>query len=131
MTRHKRRDTTLTALPANDGKVVAVRGPSQALLLLTEALELHRKLALLHFVVRELLEVASETKLVADPDEPLGGVVLVPLDRVAVVHGELVVEVVVAFANRAKGGDHVVARSVLVVERRLTEPVRERVHAEG
>ena len=90
----------LTALPADDGQVVAVRCPIQALLLLPEPLKLHRQLALLNFVVRELLEVARKPERGAHPDEPLGGVVLVPPDRVAVVHRKLVVEVVISLAHR-------------------------------
>ena len=74
--------------------------------------------------------MGCQTELGCDPDEPLGRVVLVPLDRVAEVHRELVVEVVVALADRRERGDEVVARGVLVVERRLAEPVRERVDAE-
>ena len=82
-------------------------------------------LALLNFVIRELLEVASKPEHGAHPGEPLGGVVLVPPDRVAIVHRELMVEVVVALAERAQRGDDVVAGSVLVVEGCLPEPVRE------
>ena len=48
---------------------------------------------------RPHLQVRSKSKLLANPNEPLGRVVLVPLDRVPVVHGELVVEVVVALPN--------------------------------
>ena len=121
----------LEALPVDDREVGAVGGPGQVVLLLAETLELHRELALLDFVVGEDLEVAGETEFRADPDEPLRRVVLVPLDGVTVVHGELVVEVVVALANRAERSYDVVAGSVLIVERSLTEPVRERVHAEG
>lgn len=66
----------------------------------------------------------GEPDFLAGGDEPFGGVVLVPLDRVAVVHGELVVEVVVPLADGDEGGDHVVSRGVLVVEGRLAEPVR-------
>lgn len=73
----------------------------------------------------------SETELRHGPDEPLGWVVLEPLDGVSEVHGELVVEVVVALADSAKSGEEVVARSVLVVERLVTEPVSQRVDAEG
>ena len=75
--------------------------------------------------------MASETEPGADGDEPLGGVVLVPSDGVTVVHGELVVEVVVAFTDGGESGDEVVTRSVLVVEGRLAEPVGERVDTEG
>ena len=75
--------------------------------------------------------MAGETEPSADGDEPLGGVVLVPSDGVTVVHGELVVEVVVAFADGGESGDEVVTRGVLVVEGRLAEPVGERVDAEG
>ena len=48
------------------------------------------------------------------PNEPLGGVVLVPLHAVAVVARELVVEVVVALADRDNRGDERVARGVAV-----------------
>ena len=44
---------------------------------------------------------------------------------------ELVMEVVVALSNRDKSSDPMVARSVLVVERSLSEPVSERVDAES
>ena len=74
--------------------------------------------------------MARQPDLLAHIYEPLGRVVLVPPDRVTVVHRELVVEVVVALADGSKRGDEVVARRVLVVERSLAEPVRERVHAE-
>ncbi len=40
-------------------------------------------------------------------------------------------EVVVTFSNRDKSSDPMVARSVLVVERSLSEPVSERVDAES
>ena len=75
--------------------------------------------------------MASETELLHNPDKPLGRVILVPLDGVTVVHGELVVEVVVTFADSDESGDHVVARSVLVIEGSLAEPVSERVDAES
>jgi len=42
-----------------------------------------------------------------------------------------VVEVVVTFADGDKCRDEVVARGVLVIERCLSQPVRERVDAEG
>jgi len=57
-----------------------------------------------------------QPELLAHPDEPLGWIVLVPLDRVAVVHGELVVEVVVPFADGDEGSDKVVTRGVCVVK---------------
>jgi hypothetical protein len=55
---------------------------------------------------------------------------LVPPERAAVVHGELVVEVVVALAHREDGGHEVVPRRVSVVVVRPAEPVREGVDAE-
>ena len=69
------------------------------------------------------LEVRSKSELLANPNEPLGGVVLVPLDCIPVVHRELMVEVVVAFPNGDECGNQVIARSVLVVERRFAQPV--------
>ena len=75
--------------------------------------------------------MASKAELLHNPDEPLGRVILVPLDGVTVVHGELVVEVVVTFTDSDESSDHVVARSVLVIEGSLAEPVSERVDAES
>lgn len=120
----------LTALPADDRQVVAIRSEAKALLLLAQTLELHGELTLADLVVGEDLEVARKAELLTHPDEPLRWVVLVPFDRVPVVHGELVVEVVVALADRDQRGNEVVTRSVLVVEWCLAEPVRKRVHAE-
>lgn len=87
--------------------------------------------ALLDFVGAELLEVGSKAELAPQPDAPLGGVVLVPLDGVAVVGGELVMEVVVAFTEGDESSDDVVPGAVAVVEGLVTEPVSERVDAEG
>ena len=42
----------------------------------------------------------------------------------------LMVEVVVTLANGHEGGDHMVARSVLVIERRFTQPMSERIDTE-
>ena len=87
-----------------------------------------------------------EAELAAHPDEPFRGVVLVPLDSVAEVHRELVMEVMVAFTNGNElrsismrptsspqatySSDEVILRRMLIVERRLADPVRERVDAE-
>ena len=58
---------------------------------LLQLLELHRELALLDLVVREHLELRREAEHVRREDEPLRGIVLIPLDGVAEVLGELVV----------------------------------------
>lgn len=67
--------------------------------------------------------MTGQSHLSADPDEPLRGVILIPLDGVSVVHGELVMEIVVTFANSDKGSDKVVLGRVLVIEGGLTEPM--------
>jgi hypothetical protein len=64
-------------------------------------------------------------------NEPLGWVVLEPLDGVSEIHRELVVEVVVAFTDGTEGSEEVVAGSVLVIERLVSEPMSERVDTEG
>ena len=75
--------------------------------------------------------MGSETKDRHGRDEPLGRVVLEPLDGVSEIHGELVVEVVVTFTNGAESSEEVVAGSVLVIEGLVSEPVSERVDTEG
>ncbi len=129
---------------------MARRGPRDALLRFEQLLQLHGQLAFAHLVfgedlctvrsvsraiVRGLprtahLEMRREPHFLTRPNEPFGGIVLIPFNSVAVVHGKLMVEVVVSLANRDERSRKVVARRVLVVERRLTEPVRERVDAE-
>ena len=92
--------------------------PRELLLGLVQTLQFHGELTFTDLIVGErlqdgstrtsqhfsqerlYLQVRSKSKLLADPNEPLSGVILVPLDRVPVVHGELVVEVMVAFPNR-------------------------------
>lgn len=93
--------------------------------LLVELLEFHCKLTLFDFVLREDLKVRSKAKELHACDEPLGGVILVPLDGVAVVHWELVMEIVVTLSEGDKRGEDVIARSVLIVEGSLTKPVSE------
>lgn len=101
------------------------------LLGLPQTLKLHGQLALPHFILGERLQVGREAELVADPDEPLCRVVLVPLDCVAVIYRELVVEIVIPLSVRNERSNHMVTGRVLVVKWRLPKPVRKGVDAEG
>jgi len=121
----------LKVLPRHDREIIVRHGPLEVLGRLGNLLELHRVLALLDLVRRERLEVRGEAKVRHGKDEPLGRVVLVPLDGVPVVLGELVVEVVVTFTDRDEGSHKVITRRVLVVKGSVTEPMSERVDAEG
>ena len=78
-----------------------------------------------------MLEVVGQAELLPHPDGPLGGVVLVPLNGIAVVRGEFVVEVVVAFAEGGKGSDHVITGGVAVIKGLLAQPVGKGVDTEG
>ena len=118
---------------------------------LSEAFQLHRELAFANFVVRESLkstnissatmttfmtkktnlQLVGQADLFHSPDEPFGGIVLMPFDGVPVVHGELVVEIVITLSNGDKSSDHMITGGVLVVERSFTEPMSERVDTEG
>lgn len=118
-------------IPLDNGKLVERNTPVELRSLLVELLLELLNTALFDFVGAELLEVGGEAELAPEPDAPLGGVVLVPLDGVAVVRGEFVVEVVVALAESDKRSDDVVPGAVAVVEGLVTEPVGKRVDAEG
>jgi hypothetical protein len=120
----------LEAIPADDGKVVRVGGPFEISTNLLQLLEFHGELTLLDFVVGEALEVASKTDPAANANEPLGRIVLVPFDSIAIIGGELVMEIVVSFTDGNKCGQDVVARRVLIVEWSITEIMREGVDAE-
>lgn len=75
--------------------------------------------------------MGCETESRHGGNEPLGRVVLEPLDGVSEIHRELVVEVVVTFTDGAEGSEKVVAGSVLVIEGLVSEPMSERVDTEG
>ena len=118
-------------VPVDNGELLERYTPVEGSTLLVELLLELLDTALLDFVGAELLEVVGEAELLPDPDVPLGGVVLVPLDGVAVVGGELVVEVVVSLTKGDEGSDDVVTGRVAVIEGLVTDPVGERVDAEG
>jgi hypothetical protein len=118
-------------VPLHDGQLLERHTPVKLGALLVKLLLLLLETALLNLVRAELLEVVGETHLLPCPDRPLGGVILVPLDGVAVVGGELVVEVVVALTKSDESSDDVVARAVAVIEWLVTEPVSKGVDAEG
>lgn len=118
-------------VPLHDGKLVERSTPVQPGALLVDLLLQLLQTTLLDLVGTELLQVVGETELLPDPDRPLGGVILVPFDGVAVVGGELVVEVVVALAESDQSGDNVVTGRVAVIEGLVSEPVGEGVDAEG
>ena len=75
--------------------------------------------------------MARESELLTHPDKPLGRVVLIPPNGVAVVHGKLVVEVVVTFANGDERRCKVIPGSMLVIERRFSKPVGKGIDAES
>jgi hypothetical protein len=118
-------------IPFHDGELVERSTPVEFGTLLVELLLKLLDTAFFDLVGAELLQVIGESKLLTGPDGPLGGVVLVPFDGVAVVGGELVVEVVVTFAESDQSGDDVVTGRVAVIKWLITEPVSERVDTES
>ena len=117
----------LTVLPSDDRKLLDWPGPLQAFLGRLELLHPHRKRALADLVAREPAQMRREPDRTTRRDEPFRRVVLVPLDRVPVVHWELMMEVMVPFAERDKCGEEMVPRSVLVIKRCMSERVCERI----
>ena len=140
-----------TTIPRNNRELIAVRGPKETFLGLSKTFQLHRELSFANFVVRESLrrhkyfisygdvirdeetnlQLVGQADLFHSPDEPFGGIVLVPLDGIPVVHGELVMEIVITLSDGDKSSDHMIAGRVLVVKRSLAEPMSERVDTEG
>ena len=111
--------------------MIILNWPLEPVLFLSKTPQLHRQLAFLNFVLRKALQVAGEAKPRAQPDEPLGWIILPPFDRVAVVHRELVVEIVITLPNGHEGGEHVITWRVFVVKSwRVAEVVSEAVYAE-
>ncbi len=61
--------------------------------------------------------MTSKTEELASRDKPLRWIELVPENGIAIVHRELVVEIVVAFAHGQDGGDEMIPRRKSVVVR--------------
>lgn len=95
-------------VPANDRKLLEWGSPVEGGSLLVELLLELLNTSLLNLVGTELLEVVGETEPLPEGDGPLGGIPLPPLDSIAVIRGELVVEVVVSLTEGDEGGDDVV-----------------------
>ena len=121
----------LIGIPVDDGELFQRDAPVEGLALLVKLLLELLETALFDLVLLELLEVVGESELLPDPDGPLRGIILMPLDGVTVVGGELVVKVVVAFSERDESGNDVVTRRVAVVEGLVTKPMGQGVDAEG
>ena len=88
-------------------------------------------MTLLDLVIGEPLEVRCESKRGHGPDEPLGRVILEPLDSVPEIHRELVVEIVVSLADGAESSEEVVARGVLVIKRLVSKPMSQGIDTES
>jgi hypothetical protein len=73
----------------------------------------------------------GEAELLHGPDEPLGGVVLPPLNGVAVIRWEFVMEVVVSFAQSDQGSEDMITGRVAIIERLVSEPMGKGVDTES
>ena len=74
--------------------------------------------------------MASESQLLADPNEPLGRVVLVPSDGISVVHRKLMVEIMIAFTKSYQRSSKMISWCMLVIERSFAQPMSKRVDTE-
>lgn len=79
----------------------------------------------------ELLQVIGETELLPAPDRPLGRVVLPPVQGVAIVGWEFVVEVMISLAKSHQCGKDMVTRRVAVIKGLVTQPMGKGVDTEG
>jgi hypothetical protein len=118
-------------VPLHDWKLLEWNAPVKLRALLIQLLLLLLHSSFLNLVCTELLEVVSESDLLHCPDEPLCRVVLPPFNGIAVVGRELVVEVVIAFAEGNESSDEVITGRIAVVKGLVAEPVSKRVDAEG
>ena len=75
----------LVIIPVDDRQLLERDTPVKSLSLLVELLLQLLETALLNLVLLELLQVVGESELLPDPDSPLGGVVLMPFDSIAVI----------------------------------------------
>jgi hypothetical protein len=74
--------------------------------------------------------MASEPDFLACRDEPFRRVILIPFNRVTVIHRELMMKVVITFTDSDQCGDKMVAGRVLIVKGCISQPMCKRVNAE-
>ena len=118
-------------IPLDDWELIEGNSPVQIGALLVKLLLELLDAALLDLVGAELLQVVGETELAPDPDAPLSGVILMPLDSIAVVGWEFVVEVVVSLAESDQSSHDVIPGAIAVIEGLLTKPMGKGVDAES
>ena len=75
----------LVIIPVDDRQLLERNTPVESLSLLVKLLLQLLETALLNLVLLKLLQVVGESELLPDPDSPLGGVVLMPFNSIAVV----------------------------------------------
>ncbi len=122
---------SLVVVPRDDWELLERNTPVEGGTLLIKLLLELLEAALMNLVGLELFQIVGETKLRPDPDGPLGWVVLVPGDGIAIIGWKLVVEVVVSLTKCGDGGDEVISWGVAVIEWLVTKPVGKRVDTEG
>ncbi len=76
---------SLVIIPVDDWQLLKRNTPVESLSLLVELLLQLLETALLDLVLLKLLQIVGEAELLPGPDSPLGGVILMPFDSVAVV----------------------------------------------
>ena len=121
----------LVSVPVDDRQLLESNTPVKSLSLLVKLLLHLLETALFDFILLELLQVVSETQLLPDPDRPLSWVILKPFDSIAVVRWELVVEVVVTFAQCDESSDNMITWRIAVIEWLVAEPMGQGVDTEG
>lgn len=89
-TRHSNQTTAILRLidilvPRDDGQLLERNTPVEPGSLLVEFLLQLLNATFLNLIGLELLEIIGETELFPDPNRPLGRIILVPLDGVAIV----------------------------------------------
>ena len=78
-------DLVNIVIPLNNWQLLKWYTPVELGALLVELLLLLLDTALLDFVGAELLQIVGQTQLAPEGNRPLGGIILVPFDSVAVV----------------------------------------------
>lgn len=108
--------TTLDVVLGEERKRLNGRTPVESLELVLKTLFSHLEATLFDFIVGEALKIEGKAEDREEPDGPLGRIVSVPVNSVAEIIGELVVEVVVSLAEGEERNPGGVARSVDIRE---------------
>ena len=130
------RTPLLEVIPVHDRKLRQWNPPVELRSLPIQRFLLLLQPPLLNLILTESLEIIRHRahprnpELAKQEDKPLCRIVLIPNNRIAIIAGKLMMEIMIPLAHRNQRSKHMIPRTPTIVKRLLANPMRKTVHAE-